>query len=252
MPLTLIDSFPKEKRTPKGTGAIINVAELFCNTIQGENWTGVPATFLRVQKCSLACFWCDSLEVWKKGNPYNVSEILDMFEENKMIEKFVKGQHLILTGGSPLLQQDALVELIKTFETRFGFKPYIEVENEAVITPSEGMIEIVDCWNNSPKLTNSGMKEELRHKPEEIRLLANLNNSWFKFVVSSEEDWEEIDKTFIQTNLIKREQIVLMPEGKDRAELQVHYGTVVDICVRESIRFSDRLHISIWNKQCGV
>lgn len=252
MPLTLIEGLPTEKRSPAGSGAILNIAELFCNTVQGENFSGIPATFMRVQHCTLSCSWCDTLEVWRKGNPYNVSEILDMFEKNDMVEKFKNGQHLILTGGSPLLQQNGLVELIHHFQVRFGFKPYIEVENEVMIMPTWEMQQIVDCWNNSPKLANSGMKEAIRYKTGLLRGMSQLKNSWFKFVVSSEKDWEEIDEYFLKPGLIKKEQLVLMPEGVTREELQAHYEIVVELAVKHNVRMTDRFHVTIWNKKTGV
>ena len=42
----------------KGSG-ILEISEFFCDTIQGENFIGYPATFLRLQHCSLDCVWCN-------------------------------------------------------------------------------------------------------------------------------------------------------------------------------------------------
>lgn len=253
MPKTLIEQFPKEKReaAKDGSGTLL-IAEYFCDTIQGENFAGNPASFLRLQGCTLDCVWCDTLEVWRKGNPYSVTEVLDLIEAQGMIEKYRNGQRFVLTGGSPLKQQEGLISFIEGFVARFGFKPYFEIENEAVRMPHPKLIEYVDCWNNSPKLANSMMKERARYKPDCISAVASLPNSWFKFVVSQESDWEEIKRDYLDTGLIKKEQIVLMPEGVTRLELQAHYNFVVDICVRENIRFSDRTHITIWEKQTGV
>lgn len=194
---------------------------------------------------------CDTAEVWRQGNPYSVDEILEMWDQAGLLYKFEEGQHLILTGGSPLKQQDASIELI-TKVKEISPKTIVEIENECVLMPKQEMIDLVDIWNNSPKLKNSGMNELVRYKPEVIKKVSSLENSWFKFVITSEEDWQEIKKDFLDTGLIKKEQIVIMPEGQTREELQKHYDIAVNISVRENVRFTDRLHVTIWNKKTGV
>ena len=212
---------------------------------------------------------CDTEEVWRKGNPYNVTELLDLWnmkwlvddtrtdtsEEasnaRSIVDRLREGHHLILTGGSPLKQQDGLIALISEFQTRFGFKPYIEIENECTLVPKDEIVAIVDLWNNSPKLANNGMKRLVRYKPGIIRYLSTLN-SHFKFVISEAADWDEIVKDFIEPGLIKKHQIVLMPEGATREDLHKNYQKVVDIAVREDLRMTDRLHVTIWDKATGV
>lgn len=247
-----IVSNPTEKRQAP-EGVILNISEMFSDTIQGEGINaGVPATFIRLKDCTLDCKWCDTLEVWRYGNPYCVSEVVDMLNMSGVVHRMKTGQHLILTGGSPLLQQESLVALIRELMSRFKLKPYIEVENEATRMPSAEFEQFVDCWNNSPKLANSGMKERVRYKPDIIKHMSSKRNSWFKFVVSNDNDWSEINTMFLEPGLIDRRQIILMPEGQTREELQYKYEAVVEIATREGVRFSDRLHVTIWNKKTGV
>jgi len=251
---TIIKAKPTKKRIPRDDkSSILNVSECFTDTIQGEGINvGFPATFLRMQGCTLNCGWeCDTKEVWKVGNKYTVKEILDMWKKKGVVEK-LKKQHLVLTGGSPLRQQDSLVELLHLFANRFNFLPFIEVENECVLLPSQLFVQYIDVWNNSPKLSNSGMKKIIRYRPKVIKYMASLKNSWFKFVITSEKDWKEIEEDFLKPQLIKREQIILMPEGVTREELREKYEFVVKLACREGVRFTDRLHITIWNKKVGV
>lgn len=195
---------------------------------------------------------CDTTEVWRQGNSYTIQEIFNLIEENNLVEKFRSGQHLILTGGSPLLQQVPLIYFIEQFITRFGFKPYIEVENECVKQPLDRLIELVDQWNNSPKLNNSGMKVLLRYKPEILTFMNSLRNSWFKFVIENEEDWKEVERDFLETKLINKEKVILMPCGDTQEKLNITRPIVADLACREGIRFSDRLHVTIWDKKTGV
>ena len=173
-------------------------------------------------------------------------------EQADLPRKFRKGQRFVLTGGSPVKQQDKLILFLNEFILRYGFKPYIEMENESTLMPKEGLIGLVDCWNNSPKLKNSSNPSNLRYQPAILEKLASLDNSWFKFVISSEEDWIEIKKDFLDTHLIRENQIVLMPLGASRSELFANRTLVIAIAVRENVRYSTREHIVLWDKKTGV
>lgn len=248
MPITLIQQKPDFAKKVDGDNKLA-ISEMFVDTIQGEGINaGCPATFIRLQGCTLECVWCDTLDVWPHGNEYSFDEILDMLEPHK--DKYMYSQHIVLTGGSPLKQQTRLIEFIHTFARRFGFYPRIEVENEAVLMSNPEFEKLVMIWNNSPKLANSGMKLRARVKPAILRHMSGLKNSWFKFVVSKREDWEEIVKDFLP--YIDRRKIILMPEGQTRAELDKVRELVADIAIENQVRYQDRLHVVIWDKKTGV
>lgn len=252
MSQVIIEAF-SDKKDKKVDGIVLKISEFFSDTLQGEGVTiGVPSTFLRLQNCILSCSWCDTTEVWRQGNSYSINELLDLIQEHQLHQRFQEGQHLILTGGSPLLQQVPLTYFIEQFILRFGFKPYIEVENECVRQPLDGLIELVDQWNNSPKLNNSGMKVLLRYKPEVLTFMNSLRNSWFKFVIENEEDWKEVERDFLETEFINREKVILMPCGDTQEKLNITRPIVADLACRENVRFSDRLHVTIWDKKTGV
>lgn len=249
----LIEGNPNFKRTVPEGEQFLNIAEYFCDTIQGEGiHIGHPAAFLRVQHCSQSCTWCDTKEVWRFGNPYTFDELFDLMDQADLPNKLFAGQHLVLTGGSPVLAQDSLINFLKSFEVIYGFFPYIEIENEGTIMPKNELIDLVDCWNNSPKLQNSYNPRDFRYQPQILRKLSSLSNSWFKFVVSCEEDWKEIETDFINPGLILKEQVILMPLGATREELFSNRQIVVDIAVRENVKYSTREHIVLWDKKVGV
>lgn len=253
MPTTLIKQNPTFTKKVTYTYKKLSIAEMFSDTIQGEGPnTGIISTFLRLQGCTLKCTWCDTLDVWPNGNEYSFDEIFTLFESVDLIRKFKEGQHLVLTGGSPLKQQEILTHFISDFINRYGFKPYIEVENESVLMPNSKFEQLIDWWNNSPKLSNSGMKEKVRIKPEVLKHMGSLRNVCFKFVVNNENDWNEIKQDFINPGYIKLKDIVIMPEGQTQDELSKTREMAADIAIREGVRFTDRLHVTIWNKKTGV
>ncbi len=250
----LIKAHPtEERRLSSIAGEFLRISEFFFDTIQGEGINlGQPAAFLRLQQCTLNCIWCDTNEVWRHGNPYSFDELIQMIANTMLADKLQADQHLVLTGGSPLLQQGKLARFITKFISYFGFKPYIEVENECVLLPEPDFAQYVDCWNNSPKLMNSGNSLYEMHDAFVIGATAALPNSWFKFVITDPSDWDEIEERFLDSGLIERKQIILMPEGATRDELKTHTEMVVELAIQKGVLYRSREHIVLWNRMTGI
>lgn len=243
---------------PKNSDTFV-ISEMFSDTVQGEGVTiGVPATFIRFTGCTLKCVWCDTLQVWNEGIIKTHTQVMDYFKQNNLIDRIKNGQRIIFTGGSPFKQMKSIYFFLIKFRHEFGFSPYIEFENECVLYPYEISLLMRHHpssriqWNNSPKLENSNMKAVARYKPDVIRKTAELPNSWFKFVVDSQSDWVEIERDFIEPGLVSKDQIILMPKGENRQELEKNRPIAVELAVANSVRFSDRLHITLWDKKTGV
>ena len=89
-----------------------------------------------------------------------------------------------------------------------------------------------------------------RIKPVCLKQLNSFENSWFKFVISSKSDWEEIKIDYLP--YIDKNKIILMPEGDTQEKLNEKRIFVADLAIENGVRFSDRLHVTIWNKKTGV
>jgi 7-carboxy-7-deazaguanine synthase len=236
----------------------LHISECFMDTIQGEGINaGHPSVFLRLQYCTLACRWCDSMEVWRKGNPYTIKELIGLFWDKGVIQRLKSGHHLVITGGSPLYQQMPLLEFFKKLREAFGGNlPYIEIENECVLWPEDDLLTMTDCWNNSPKLASSGNRVAFharsKYFPELLKHMSNLSNSWFKFVVTGEEDLHEIINNYLAKYLVRYDQIILMPEGASKEEIQKNQELVVQMAIANGFRYSPRLQVDIWDTATGV
>jgi organic radical activating enzyme len=225
------------------------ISELFYS-IQGEGQTmGVPAIFLRLAGCNILCkgdgWICDSIEVWKKGvkTPFN-----EVFTD-ELIQRLKEGVHLVITGGEPLLHQKKIVEFIEWFDGEYGWKPIIEVETNGTIIPTPELIEIVNYWNCSPKLSTSGETRVKRYNEIALKTISNQEQSIFKFVISTPEDVLEILNEFYTVPMTK---VVLMPAGESQEQLNDKREMVLEQCIKLGVRYSDRLHIVAWNKKTGV
>src|SRR3990167_4483643 len=97
----------------------MQVSEIFY-TLQGEGTNiGKPAIFLRLAGCHLRCVWCDSKFTWnmKSGKKMSTEEVI------KKLKKY-PCKHLVITGGEPLIQQNALKELLQKLDKKY----FVEME----------------------------------------------------------------------------------------------------------------------------
>lgn len=234
--------------------ASLNVSEFFFDTIQGEGLgLGQPAAFLRLAGCTVGCKFCDTTEVWSKSNRVKISWLVDQIFSSGLNWRFRDGEMLVVTGGSPLLQQDGLIRFFRALEEALPDEqfPYVEVENECVFVPKAEITEYVNWWNNSPKLSNSQVPENRRYNPKALAAMKDLPCT-FKFVVKDEEDWEEIQEKYIDPGYVTKGQIVLMPMGATQKEYIENREKVVEIAVACCVRYSPREHIAIWDKKTGI
>lgn len=220
-------------------------------SIQGEGQTmGIPAIFVRLAGCNILCqsaSWvCDSIDVWKKGIKTQFSEVLTDDE----VQRLFDGAHLIFTGGEPLMHQKKIIEYIEYFREFNGFVPTIEVETNGTIMPSQEMLDVVDYWNCSPKLANSGEPYERRVKPLVITELNKQNNVIFKFVIQKKEDCLDVFQDYGEH--ISNKNYVFMPAGDTQELLNETRPIVAEQCINLGVRYSERLHIVIWNQKTGV
>lgn len=227
----------------------LTVSECFYS-IQGEGQTmGHPAIFLRLAGCNLLCkskeWICDSIEVWQKGTKTSFTDVLS----NDYIKRLKEGAHLIITGGEPLLWQKKIVEYLSWFHGAFDFLPIIEIETNGTIIPSKDIQGYIDYWNCSPKLQNSGESAKKRINMIAIQEINKNTNSIFKFVISKEEDFLEM---LVDYEGIDMRKVWLMPAGDSQELLSKTRKTVAELCIKVGVRYTERLHVNIWNQATGV
>lgn len=248
---------------------MLSVSEHFFS-IQGEGPTmGHPAVFLRLGGCNLLCggqgtiedsklhngaTWrCDTIEVWGKTKKYESEELLQLFEELGYCKALSNGAHLVITGGEPLQQVEGIINFLDAYKNKTNNKlPYIEVETNGTIFPEKTLLEFVKQWNISPKLTNSGMPKKRRYKLDILSQFTKIPHIYFKFVISSEKDLEEISQDFLLPLQLPLEQIFLMPAAETREELEKTMPLVAECARKNGYNLSNRLHIQIWDRKTGI
>lgn len=235
-------------------------------SVQGEGKNvGQPRVFVRLSGCNLHCVWCDTAYTWNwqgtpfvhdkdrpghpnKFDPQRDMIKLDVAEAAASVLRF-NAPGVVITGGEPLMQQSAVVELANTLHAS---RPHaIEIETNGSVAPSAALIECVDLFTVSPKLAHSGNAADLALKPETLGVFANLPSALFKFVARQPADIEDVAKLAAQYG-IDRQRIYVMPEGTTSAALESRGRDLIESVLRFGFNYTDRLHIHLWGEKRGV
>jgi 7-cyano-7-deazaguanosine (preQ0) biosynthesis protein QueE len=222
--------------------------EIF-HSVQGEGRSsGKPSVFVRLAFCNLRCIWCDTKYTWDWQHHDRQQQVIRMSvsDVEKLALKF-GCSNIVITGGEPLLQQETLIELITLLKNK-GFR--VEIETNGTITPSHEFTSLVDQWNVSPKLSNSGNPIELREVPQALLLFADFPSASFKYVIEQEEDLTEVEALRGKYKIDKR-KISLMPRASDRETLIGKSQWLVEICKQTGYDFSNRLQVFLWENKRG-
>jgi organic radical activating enzyme len=225
-------------------------------TIQGEGVSsGIPAIFIRLSLCNLQCVWCDTPYTWLWTNmPHNFAKPFDPKEEilkvteNEIftiVKDYPQCKTVVITGGEPLLQQQALISLCRLLE---GYR--IEVETNGTIVPEE-IDEYVTQYNVSPKLANSGNTVKQREVWRALDWFNHSYKAWFKFVVENKQDLGEV-LSLMEKYHISPNKIILMPQGITEAELRSKEQWLQQICKDQGLRFCTRLQILLYGSKKGT
>jgi len=208
------------------------VSEIF-SSIQGEGEViGIPSNFIRLAGCNLRCIYCDTKYSWNHGVKISVDQIIKQVDDSIKL--------VTITGGEPLLQD---IHPLVTRLKQLGH--IICVETNGTIAPNESLLQLVDYWSVSPKLSNALVKYKLRFPVEKVR-----DNIWYKFVVCNLTDIEEIKK-FVRACRIPPDKVILQPNGLlsdekyfDLAKLVFEYI----ITQKLPFRFIPQVHRIIWGR----
>ena len=232
-----------------------------------------------------ATWTCDSTSQWLwRGEDKEFQYLIDRWKEQGIYDDILNGViHIIWTGGEPTIKghQEAIVNFTNYWKQNHPtlsdmdvknndydnmflvgiknnkivvsfFKPYYEIETNGTVHIEQPLFDILNQINCSPKLANSGMTEKQRIVPAAIKRIMQHSNYQFKFVVSNEEDMEEIMRDFVKPFNIPLKNVVIMPGLDDAADFEERTRFSLEMAKRYRVRGLTRLHIAAWNKTLNV
>ena len=236
------------------------INELFYS-LQGEGrLAGVPSVFIRTSGCNLRCWFCDSYHTsWEpQGSWLIVDDIIDEVQIHEDAE------HVVLTGGEPMIHEESADLLDRLSELGY----HTTVETNGTIYRDAA----IDLASISPKLESSTptperdsaangvweeRHEERRFDVDALSRLVDSYDSQLKFVVTGRDDLTEIDalldriRSSAETR-IQRGDVLLMPEGTTRDQLDERRHEVAELAMEHGYRYTPRLHVDLWNDAPGT
>jgi 7-carboxy-7-deazaguanine synthase len=280
----------------------IKISEIF-ESLQGEGlYVGIPSLFIRTFGCNFKCEnfgmkrgekstdrfdinpdnfssfaslplvknGCDSYASWdirfKDFSPLlEISAIVDRIIQLLPNGNFGKDQHLILTGGEPLLgwqkQYPELFEEIyrrnlnltdTTFETNGTQK--ITSELRFALSKWFNLKHHSTTFSVSAKLPCSGELWEKAILPEVVMDYTTIPGSqvYLKFVVSNDEDFQDVNKAVDEYRSAGfNGPVYVMPIGGTEDSYFKNNKEVAQLALQYGYRYSPRLQVDIYKNSWG-
>ena len=278
----------------------IKIAELFYS-IQGEGrYMGVPSVFLRTFGCNFKCAGfgmpkgelsneaenvdpslyteyktlplvstgCDSYASWdprfKHLSPLlSTDSIADAIVDTLPYKEW-RDEHLVITGGEPLLGWQRAYPALLDHPKMKGLKEItFETNGTQLLSPEfkkyllnwgiENRHYTKLTFSVSAKLSCSGEARHEAIKPDVIRQYEEVGYTYLKFVVATEEDAEEALET---VDIYRAEgfegPIYLMPVGGVESVYTLNNRRVAELAMKNGLRYSDRLQVPLFKNEWGT
>ena len=222
--------------------------------------------FNKYEELPLVSTGCDSYASWmpefKDLSPMLTSEAIT----DRIMEIIPHGEwkdeHLVITGGEPLLGwQRAYPDLLNnpkmkalkeiTFETNGTQKLTPEFKGYLTKWNSEVGKELT--FSVSAKLPCSGEAWEDAICPEVVCEYEQVGTAYLKFVIATEQDFEDAMKA---TNQFRDAgftgHVYLMPVGGVESVYALNNKTVAIMAMNAGVRYSDRLQVPLFKNEWGT
>jgi organic radical activating enzyme len=277
----------------------LKIAELFYS-IQGEGrYMGVPSVFLRTFGCNFKCAGfgmprgelseeannidpinfktynelplvstgCDSYASWdprfKDLSPMRMNHELAEDIVTMLPFKEWRDEHLVITGGEPLLGwQRAYPSLLDdpkmtglkeiTFETN-GTQPLTEEFRSYLHNWKKASPDREITFSVSAKLPCSGEAWDEAIKPQTVCEYEWFGTAYLKFVVTNEQDVQDAERAVNQYRAAGfKGHVYIMPVGGVERVYALNNRAVADMAMRKGWRYSDRLQVPLFKNEWGT
>jgi 7-carboxy-7-deazaguanine synthase len=226
-------------------------------------------SFQKYEDLPLVSTGCDSYASWhpdfKDLSPMLTSEaIVDRIMEIIPYNEW-KDEHLVITGGEPLLGwQRAYPDLLDhpkmrglkeiTFETNGTqkltkeFKQYL-IDNHWTYGCEQKEI----TFSVSAKLPCSGEKWEEAICPEIVCEYEEVGTAYLKFVIATEDDFDDAVTAILEFRKAGfKGHVYLMPVGGVESVYAMNNRRVADLAMKHGLRYSDRLQVPLFKNEWGT
>lgn len=284
----------------------IKVAELFYS-IQGEGrYMGVPSVFLRTFGCNFTCdgfgmpsgekskerdgvaanvkqfktykdlplvsTGCDSYASWdprfKHLSPVLTTDAIVDTVVDMLPHKKWEDEHLVITGGEPLLGWQRSYPDLLSHEKMLGLRELTFETNGTQELDPKFRHYLLD-WTLSPKwgkrgynaltfsvsakLSVSGEKWEDAIKPEVVVSYEQIGYTYLKFVIASTKDAVEVQHAVEEyRDAGFKGPVYVMPVGGVESVYAMNNKNVAIMAMKNGWRYSDRLQVPLFKNEWGT
>ena len=247
----------------------------------------------RVEDLPVFKFGCDSSYSWSKKYKHlahddTAEDIVRLIRESMLHASNAEGlfihprteqdTHMAFTGGEPMLNQPAMVEIMEQFSAEGNIPLHVTVETNGTKPLKDEMFDMIIryqttseydglvpdemggvewFWSCSPKLwSTAGEKTKKAIKPENLAKYARASDhGQLKYVVNgSDASWDEVEE---YTALFREAgvdwPVYIMPVGATKEEQEE--DVIPEIAVEAMKRgyyFSGRLHCYVFGNVIGT
>lgn len=243
----------------------------------------------RVEDLPVWEYGCDSSYTWAKKFAHLVhrntpAEICDILQDELKHESNPDGlflhpatqqwHHMAFTGGEPMLNQDAMFDIMQEFFNRGNAPQYVTMETNGTrgfnntdfsdfVRSHYGIVHPYDksqrewFWSVSPKLwSTAGEKPSKAIKPDVVAEYAQISNSGqLKYVVNGTPDsWTEVEQyTKMYREAGVNWDVYIMPVGATKEEQEdPMIAEIAMEAMKRGYHVSGRLHCYVFGNQIGT
>ena len=225
--------------------------------------------FTKYEDLPLVSTGCDSYASWHP----DFKELSPMLESNAIVNRIMeilpqdhwKDEHLVITGGEPLLGwQRAYPELLDhpkmsglkeiTFETN-GTQKLTEEFKEYLVKWQMPNLDFARevTFSVSAKLPCSGEKWEEAILPEVVCEYEDFGTAYLKFVVATEQDFADAECAVAAYRKAGfKGHVYLMPVGGVESVYAMNNRNVAILAMKNGLRYSDRLQVPLFKNEWGT
>jgi len=226
-------------------------------------------SFMKYEDLPLVSTGCDSYASWMP----EFKDLSPMLTTDAIADRIAeiiphgewKDEHLVITGGEPLLGwQRAYPDLLDhpnmtglkeiTFETNGTQKLTEEFKAYLVEWQMPNMdFSREVTFSVSAKLPCSGEKWEEAILPEVVCEYEEFGTAYLKFVISTEQDFKDAECAIAAYRKAGfRGHVYLMPVGGVESVYALNNRTVADLAMKNGLRYSDRLQVPLFKNEWGT
>jgi organic radical activating enzyme len=226
-------------------------------------------SFQRYENLPLVSTGCDSYASWHP----DFKELSPVMESDGIVDRIMeiiphgewKDEHLVITGGEPLLGwQRAYPDLLShpkmaglkeiTFETN-GTQKLTEEFKEYLVEwqmPNMDFAREV-TFSVSAKLPCSGEKWEEAILPEVVCEYEEFGTAYLKFVIATEQDFLDAKRATEEFRKAGfKGHVYLMPVGGVESVYTLNNRAVAIMAMNAGLRYSDRLQVPLFKNEWGT